>query len=30
MLLKTTPANYTIDNGTGVVTPIAGNPGGCT
>ena len=28
-LLKTVPADYTIGNGTGVVTAIAGNLGGC-
>ena len=28
-LLKTTPADYTI-NSSGVVAPIASNPGGCT
>ena len=29
ILLKTVPADYTITNGTGAVTAIAGNPGGC-
>jgi prepilin-type N-terminal cleavage/methylation domain-containing protein len=29
-LLKTTPTGYNIGNGTGVITPIAGNPNGCT
>jgi prepilin-type N-terminal cleavage/methylation domain-containing protein len=28
-LLKSVPANYTIDN-SGNITPIAGNAGGCT
>jgi general secretion pathway protein G len=30
VLLKTAPADYTITSGTGVITPIASNPGGCT
>ena len=29
VLLKTVPANYTIDSAGGI-TPIASNPGGCT
>jgi prepilin-type N-terminal cleavage/methylation domain-containing protein len=28
-LLKTVPADYNIGNGTGVITAIVGNPGGC-
>jgi prepilin-type N-terminal cleavage/methylation domain-containing protein len=29
-LLKSVPADYNIGNGTGVITPIASNPGGCS
>ena len=29
-LLKSVPADYNIGNGTGVITAIAGNPGGCS
>jgi len=30
ILLKSVPADYTIVSGTGAITPIANNPGGCT